>query len=217
MTSHFFHRLLIALIAVLLCRGTAPAANLGRDGATYHIAEPDALAEMEHRARETDWSDVMSREKTAEAVRAFRPPDLKKLPRAKNDGVFLADMSYTLEMDIPDGKGGILYSKGFVFNPLDYMPVYPFTLVVIDGDDALQVAWLKQSTYFKDIASKLLLVGGSAVELSREWDRPVFYAPLRLLERLRLAAAPSIVRQRGKMMEIREVAVETALIKKDRP
>ena len=41
-------------------------------------------------------------------------------------------MTYTTEIDVPDGKGGILYPKGYTFNPLEYL-TYSKTIIVING------------------------------------------------------------------------------------
>ncbi len=43
-------------------------------------------------------------------------------------------MTFTLGNDIPDGKGGVLYPKGYAFNPSNYLSLTSL-LVVIDSDD----------------------------------------------------------------------------------
>jgi conjugal transfer pilus assembly protein TraW len=190
------------------------ARDLGKDGVTYPILETDVLQEIEARASASDWrSKLPSQEAMTATVKAYRPKDLMPLPRAVRARVVNVDMTYTLEMDIPDGKGGILYPKGFVFNPLDYM-TYPFTMVVLDGDDPDQVAWLKASPYPKDITSKIMLTGGSAFELSEALKRPVFYVIPRLVERLRLSFVPAVVRQKERMMEVTEIDVVAKIAKK---
>jgi len=53
----------------------------------------------------------------------------------------------------------------------------------------------------------LLLTGGSYYELGKKLDRPVFYANADIIHRFQLEAVPSIVFQRGKYMEVKEVAI----------
>jgi conjugal transfer pilus assembly protein TraW len=179
--------------------------NLGMFGQTYPIAERDALEEIKERAAHIDWSRIFNRERMEKAVKGYRP-DTPFLPRAHKDSARLVDMTYTLSFDIPDGKGGIFYPKGYKFNPLDYVN-FQRTLVVINGDDASQVAWFSRSDYSMDPKTMLLLTGGSYYDLGEKLDRPVFYATADIVNRFRLEAVPSIVQQKGRYMEVKEVAV----------
>jgi conjugal transfer pilus assembly protein TraW len=116
-------------------------------------------------------------------------------------------MTYTLGFDIPDGKGGILYPKGYRFNPLDYLP-FNQTLVVFDGNDPLQVAWLKTSGLLKTSDTMLLLSGGSFIDVGKGLNRLVYYATPQIVERFHLRATPSVIRRRDKLMEVQEIRVE---------
>jgi len=195
--------------AMLLLSATSSpvlARDLGRVGAVYPIAEPDSFAEIRERAARVDWKKVFDREKLSRKVRNFRPKDLKRLPAARRDRTFLSDLSYTLDVDIPDGKGGILYPKGYTFNPLDYLS-FRRTIVVINGKDRRQVEWFRKSPWNKDINVMLLLTDGGYFELGKRLRRPVFYASALIADRLGLKAVPSVVRQNGRFMEVREYAV----------
>ncbi len=195
----------ISLIAVLLATA-AQARDLGTTGHVYPVAEPDSLRELKTRAAAVDWQKVFDREKLSRRVRNFRPKDLKRLPAAKKDRSFLADLSYTLDMDIPDGKGGILYPRGYTFNPLDYVR-FRRTIVVMNGNDRRQVEWFRRSPWHRDINVMLLLTDGSYFRLGESLGRPVFYANARIVDRLKLKAVPSVATQQGRYMEVREYAV----------
>lgn len=191
----------VALIALLLGVSSVHAKELGTFGMTYRIAERDALAEIEERTKQVDWNKVLDKRK----VENFQgPPDRVRLPHAKRNRSFPVDMTYTTEIDVPDGKGGILYPKGYTFNPLDYV-TYPKTLVVIDGTDPEQVKWFAASEYDKRLDVTLLLTEGSFGPISKRISRPLFYADRKIVERLKLQAVPSVVRQKGRMMEVTEV------------
>lgn len=191
----------VALIALFLCVSSVQAKELGNFGVTYRIAERDALTEIEERAKQVDWHKVLDKRK----VENFQgPPDRVRLPRARQSRSFPVDMTYTTEIDVPDGKGGTLYPKGYTFNPLDYV-TYPKTLVVIDGTDPEQVKWFATSEYDKRLDVTLLLTGGSFGAVSKRISRPLFYADRKIVERLKLQAVPSVVRQRGRIMEVTEV------------
>ena len=191
----------LAAIGLMVCVSSAQAKELGTFGMTYRIAERDALAEIEDRAKQVDWHKVLDKRK----VENFQgPPDRVRLPRAKRNRSFPVDMTYTTEIDVPDGKGGILYPKGYTFNPLDYV-TYPKTLVVIDGADPEQVKWFATSEYDKRLDVMLLLTEGNFGNVSKKISRPLFYADRKIVERLKLQAVPSVVRQKGRIMEVTEV------------
>lgn len=198
--------LISILVLSLLPSSNAQAKDLGTYGATYPIAEPDSLTELKEKAAKVDWKRHLNPEKLTRKVRNFRPSDLKRLPAASGDHVFLSDLSYTLDVDIPDGKGGILYPKGYTFNPLDYIS-FQRTIVVINGKDRRQVEWFRKSPWFKDVNAMLLLTDGSYFPLGDRLRRPVFYANSLIVEKLGLKAVPSVARQKGRYMEVREYAV----------
>ncbi len=195
------------LLSVLFIAVLAAAKELGSVGATYPIIEKDALTEIEDRAKEVDWSRIMDRKKMEAKIRDYRPEGMTNLPAAKKDRTFHVNMSYTLDFDIPDGKGGILYPRGYSFNPLAYI-FYPGVLVVIDGDDNRQVEWFRASPYAKDLRVRLLLSGGSYNEIMDRLKRPVFYANGGIVKRLQLAVVPAVVFQKGTVMEVREYAID---------
>lgn len=193
----------LAAIVLLVGVSSAQAKELGTFGMTYRIAERDALEEMEERAKQVDWHKVLDKRK----VENFQgPPDRVRLPRAKRNRSFQVDMTYTAEIDVPDGKGGILYPKGYTFNPLDYV-IYPKTLVVIDGTDPEQVKWFVASEYHKRLDVMLLLTRGNLGRVSKRISRTLFYADRKIVERLMLQAVPSVIRQKERVMEVTEIVV----------
>jgi conjugal transfer pilus assembly protein TraW len=120
--------------------------------------------------------------------------------------VRLVDLTYTLDVDLPDGKGGILYPKGYTFNPLEYVS-YPNILVFLDGDDPEQVAWFERSVLADEPRVRVILSGGSYAELGRKLGRPVFYLTRPLRERLQLEAVPAVVSQQNAHLQSREIHV----------
>lgn len=182
----------------------AAGKNLGTVGQVYPVLEPDALAEITAAVTRVDWKKAIDRKKTLEKVKKFRPENLYPLPVAVMDKTFLVDMTYTLDIDIPDGKGGVLYPKGFSFNPLYYVNLTSI-LVVIDAGDKRQIEWFNASPHADDYRTRLLLSGGNYYDLTEKLERPVFYLMDNITRRLRLAAVPSVIRQQGNRLEVREV------------
>ena len=193
-------------LAYPLCAEPVSAKHLGPIGRVYQIAEPDALAEIRDAAARLDMQATIGPQLARTKIQHFRPDTLHSLPSAKTDKVFQVNMSYTLESDIPDGRGGVLYPQGYAFNPLDYVRLTS-VLVIIDAGDKRQVEWFKASPYGSDYHTRLLLSGGDYYDLAEQLKRPVFYLMDEVAKRLHLAAVPSVVRQNGKKLEVTEVAI----------
>jgi conjugal transfer pilus assembly protein TraW len=174
--------------------------NLGIVGETYPVMEPDIVAEVRQK------SPVMNGDILLERMKMYQPASLHTLPRAIEDRTFLVDMTYTLDRDLVDGEGKIIYPRGFTFNPLDYIS-FPGGLVVIDGQDISQVQWFRSSPYYVNLRTKLLLSGGHAAELIETLQRPVFYLTNDIAARLKLSAVPSIVIQKEGKLQVREFYV----------
>ena len=202
-------RILTAAFVCLLMASTAVARDLGTFGAVYDIVEKDALKELEEKAKSVDFSKAVDRNALVRRARNFTPEDVKEMKMigpARKDRTFLVDMTYTLERDIKDDKGNIVYPAGYTFNPLNYV-AYPRTLVILNGKRPEQVRWFEESSYAKDAQVTLLLTDGSYSELSRSLKRPVFYASTKLIEVFKIQAVPSVVRQSGAYMEVTEVRI----------
>jgi len=193
------------MMTLLSTPGYAATHDLGVFGWTYPIAERDAIEELKSRAAAVDWGRVFNSEKMGKAIKDYKP-DIRALPNVLENRRRLVDISYSLELDIPDGKGGILYPRGYTFNPLAYVN-FSKTLVVINGDDPGQVAWFLTTDYAKAFDTVLLITDGSYYDLGQKIKRPVFYATSQIIDRLQLRAVPSVARQSGKYMEINEIAL----------
>jgi len=180
---------------------------IGKAGITYPISEPDALEEILERARQVDWSKYFNRENLVKMVERFRPEGMRILPPAEKDRMFTVDMTYTLEFDITDEKGNVIYPKGYTFNPLDYVS-YPGLLVVINPERKAELEWFKKSQLYNDYRVRLLITDGVPYRLMEKLKRPVYYATAQIIEKLHLSRTPSVIRQNGRVMEVREYAVE---------
>ncbi len=165
--------------------------------------ESDVVAELkEEAARKNRFGDNAFLER----MKTYQPEDIHHLPRATRDRTFLVDMTYTLERDLLDGDGKVIYPKGFTFNPLDYVS-FSGGMLLIDGSDPTQLKWFKKTPYVNNHQVRLLLSGGYAYELINQLKRSVFYLTDEIAERLQLAAVPSLVFQKDDKLEVREIMV----------
>jgi conjugal transfer pilus assembly protein TraW len=197
------------LIPLVLATGSAQATStktkdLGTVGETFPVLESDVVAELKQEAIKRD--KAIDNNLFLEQMKKYQPVNLHTLPHATANKTFLIDITYTLDHDLVDGDGNILYPSGYTWNPMDYVS-FPGGLVVIDGDDPLQVDWFKTSPYFEKYRTKLLLTDGYASLLVEKLKRPVFYLTDDISKRLQIAAVPSVVIQKGNKMLVSEVLV----------
>jgi len=128
------------LLITLLAANTLHAAvrELNTVGGTYPVLEENILAELKEQVMKAD----QLRDEIRKQIGEYQHGSIPHLPGAAADRTFTVDMTYTVEEDITDETGRVIYPKGFRFNPLKYVTL-PGGLLVIDGDDPNQVEWFR--------------------------------------------------------------------------
>jgi len=197
------HSKLISTLWIVTCTTQALAAHtrLESVGKTYPIVEQNITKELQQKVAKIDIEALFN------SHNRYQPANLHPLPRTSSDRRFTVDLSYTLDHDIKDSRGNLLYPQGFTFNPLQYAGLSG-GLVVIDGGDPEQVKWFQASPYFQNHRAILLLSGGYAATLKQELQRPVYYLTHDIAARLQLKAVPSVVVEQGNTLTVREVHFE---------
>ena len=194
------------LILALLLAGVSPAGageivRLEPVGPISAVIETGLGDALRQRAVSVDVEQLRS------AQAHYQPANLHALPRATKDTTTMVDLTHTLEQDLVDAQGTILYPAGFTFNPLRYVSLTG-VLVVIDGSDPEQVVWFKGSPYGANHRALLLLSGGLAAPLRDELQRPVAYLTQDIAQRLQLRAVPSVVMEQDQHLTVREVRID---------
>lgn len=133
-----------------LVAATAYSMNLGVQGSTWEISEPDFRQRLMADAEKVDWKGI--NEGIAEDAKTLidRQPQWDVSP-ATLDTIKLVDLTQRLTDDIkgfdigPDGKlqEKTIFRKGYVFNPLQHFRPTRWFLVV-SGESDEQVAWLSE-------------------------------------------------------------------------
>lgn len=196
----------VAMMFLFMLQAAAPcfASDLGTFGKTYPIAEKNSIEEMKEAAKKVDWSKYFGKGAIEKKLKEYRPKDAVSLHRAPEKRARQVDMTYTLEFDIRDQNGTVVYPKGYSFNPLDYI-AFRKTVVVINGKDPEQVAWFKASKYANDPLTVLLITEGVYYEVSEKVNQAVFFVTEKIANRLQLQFVPSVAFQKGKLMEVDEI------------
>jgi len=198
------------LIAAASCWALgAQATNLGTIGPTYPVAEKNLLDVIMARLRAKEASGELkrheqeARDRAAYAVNNPRPVD--GLRRARAARTFYFDPSFTLQSNVVDSTGAVLFPAGTRKNPLEVISLSKH-LLFFDARDPGQVARARELIEHYEGKVKPILVGGSYLDLMKRWNKPVFYdQDGTLVRKFGIAAVPAIVSQEGQRLRIDEV------------
>lgn len=189
----------------------AQSLDLGRIGPTYEIAEPHLLADIERRLREKQRSGELQRlmeEARARSVAAVRSPAaVSGVATTRTARTFYVDPSITLDRNVVDAQGRVMFAAGTRKNPLDVVSLSR-RLLFFDGRDARQVLRARELMGAGGSPIKPILTGGSYLDLMKAWRSPVYYDQQGVLvRRLGIQQVPALVSQEGSRLRIDEMVV----------
>lgn len=197
---------LVVLAATLLLPGAAQARMLDPIGPLRPVAEPDLLELISGRLGQLERSGqlaVLQQRLLADTREAaVHPAPVAGLVTASEPHTSYLDPSVVLAQDIADGGGRLLFARGTRVNPLDALS-WPGQLLFFDARDRRQLELAQRLLASGQAGIKPVLVGGSALELSRQWQRQVYYDQQgALVRRLQIHQVPALVRQEGRRLRI---------------
>lgn len=201
----------LLLVCTLALISVARAEDLGAIGPTYGIAEQNLLDVIMARLREKERSgelrkfEQLARDRATQSV--MTPKPVAGLRRAETARTTYFDPTFTLDRNIVDETGALLFPAGLRKNPLDVVSMSKH-LLFFDARDPRQVARARELIERYQGRIKPILVGGSTITLMQAWKRPVYYDQEGLLVRkLGITAVPTIVSQEGARLRIDEMVV----------
>ena len=199
---------MVAMAVLTVVPVTAGARDLGVRGATWSIAEPDLLVEIETRLQDMQRSGEMARvQKEARArarARLAEPAPVPGIAPAREAKSRLFDPAVTVARDIRLPDGTLLAAAGARVNPLARHPLSR-DLLFIDGRRDAEIAWALEHGR----EAKIVLLAGRPLDLARRHGRPFFFDQGgRLAARFGLTARPSLVEQAGSKLRITEIPVD---------
>ena len=203
--------LALGLAAALLIGAAVHAENLGKIGPTFPIAERHFLDFVVERLRakqesgEIAKAEQLARTRATEAI--VNPAPVSGLHRADAARTYYFDPTITLDRNVVDANGLLLFPVGTRQNPLTVIRLSKH-LLFFDGRDKRQVARAREliDTYQGKV--KPILVGGSYLDLMKIWNRPVYYDQHgTLVRRLGITGVPALVSQDGLRLRIDELAL----------
>lgn len=201
----------LLVAALLAVGGKAGAVDLGTIGPTYEIAEPHLLAFIEQRLREKERSGELQR--LAEAARARgidtvrQPPPVEGLRTTERPRTFYVDPSFTLDRNITDPQGRLMFAAGTRKNPLEVVSLSRH-LLFFDARDPRQVKHARELSGRYAGRIKPILTGGSYLDLMKAWRVPVYYDQSgTLTRRFGIRQVPALVSQDGLRLRIDELGL----------
>ncbi len=195
--------------AAILFSFAAHAQDLRVIGPVYPIAEPSLLEVILSKLREANATGVLARiqrDTQANVKRGIeQPAPVARITKTTKARSFYYDPSIVVPYAITDAEGKVIVAPGTKVNPLDTVSLSK-TLLFIDARDAAQVGQARKLLDERGGKVKVILTGGSYLDLMRRWKRPVFFDQQgTLTEKLGIRHVPALVSQEGKRLRIDEI------------
>ena len=203
-----FAALLLAAATAAICP-SAHAQHLGVIGPIYPIAEPSLLALIQSKLRELTANGGLERLQRESQARIRRqiedPAPVAGITRTATARTFHFDPSIEVPYPISDADGRLIVAPGTRMNPLDVVSLSR-PLFFFDARHADQVERARRELADQRGQVKLILTGGSYLELMRRWKQTVYYDQQGLLTtRLGIRQVPARVTQDGHRLRIDEL------------
>ena len=200
-----------AAVLVGMWGHAAHAEDLGTIGPTYAITEPNLLAFIEQRLREKERSgelarlEAQARSRGTEAV--TQPKPVTGVRATESARSFYFDPSFTLDRNILDAQGHLLFAAGLRKNPLEVVSLSKH-LLFFDARDRRQVVRARELIASYQGKVKPILTAGSYLDLMKSWRMPVYYDQQGVLvRRFGITQVPALVSQEGMRLRIDELEV----------
>lgn len=175
-------------------------------GKTYEIVERDALEEIIEKA--TFAKEEIKRlfldnfKRTVE--KKFKLDGLG-LEKASKNNTYKVVPKLTLDVDLVDHEGRIIYPRGFTYNPLKYVKL-PFKLYFIDFTSEKEVSFLKSELKNNREGVIIFMTKGDLRSLPN-LGYVVYPARKRFVDFFKIKRTPSLVYQEKDYFVVKEVAV----------
>ena len=199
---------IVLTISTVLSVPPASAADLGVRGATWPVAEPDLLEQIEERLSGMQRSGELARiereARTRARSRIEEPEPVPGIAPAREARSRMFDPAITVERDIRLPDGTLIAASGTRVNPLARHSLTR-DLLFVDGRREAEIAWALEHAR----PAKIVLLAGRPLELARTHGRGFFFDQGgRLAARFGLRFTPALVEQTGSQLRITEIPVE---------
>ncbi|WP_337048104.1 type-F conjugative transfer system protein TraW [Serratia liquefaciens] len=191
----------------------ASAADLGTFGEVWDVREQNLLTVIQTRLKDhfagRSQADIQKELQDRVTESAMRPAPVEGVGRGPKTWVRQFDPAIVSNQEMADHNGTVFVRKGQRVSPFDVIPVFNETLYFIDGDDAEQVAWMKQQKP-TTVVSKIILVSGSIKDSAEALDSRIYFDQGgAIVRRFGIKQTPAVITQEpGKpLLRITEIGL----------
>ena len=213
----------IAVSASPLCGTSVSAKDLGVRGATWPVAEPDLVAEIEARLDEMQRSGALARFEAEARERARRrleePEPVPGIAPARVARSRTFDPSIEVARDIRAHDGTLIAAAGTRIDPFAHAPLTR-DLLFVDGRRDVEIAWalahpkpsktlVPETLVPETLVPRIVLLAGRPLDLARRHGRRFFFDQGGgLAARFGISATPSLVTRDGAHLRIDEIPLD---------
>lgn len=185
------------------------AKDLGVKGHVFKIEEQNLLLVIQKKLSHLQATGELSlhQELISNKIKQniINPPILP-IPQTTHERSFYYQPTFTLNQDLYGQNGKIFARKGTTVKPLEQYKLRK-KWIFFNASIAAQLEYVKTNCTSNNY--KLILTGGSAIELMQELKLRVYYDQSGFLsEKLGIAQVPAIVEQEGGQLKITEVLLD---------
>lgn len=202
------------LFTTLFFLAVLSVSSFASGGNTYELKEQDLITEIENKAPEIEKKLEEDKKVIIEKIENLAGETLSK---AKENQIKYIDPTYILDRDIPRynqfGKlEGILYKKGYSFNPIEYMKVLPPDFIIFNACDLGETEYVKKIMgEYEEKSKDYMLVnsGCKNKDLKKtEFNSKVYFLTKEMKDKFKLEHTISIVYidKDKKRIAVKEVA-----------
>ena len=201
----------VTCLIYLSVTGNCYAEDFGVVGQVWEIKEQDPVEAIKAKLFAMDKNgelDEHNRQIKAKVSEKIKHPKSLNIPNATETREYYFDPSVEVTEDITDYHGKLIHIAGTKINPLDQVTL-SYELLFFDGSNKDQLAWALNYHAEQTIKPKLILTGGSPIDLEDK-EKLDFYFDQdgSLITKLGIKALPAVVSQSGKLLLIKEVLVD---------
>jgi|SaaInlStandDraft_2_1057019.scaffolds.fasta_scaffold32604_2 conjugal transfer pilus assembly protein TraW len=198
---------ILLVLLILLCE-PCYCANLGVHGVLYEIFERSALDMIHEKLSELEYSgkiaEIERNIQEAAYGKANRPTPVSHLTHTLKPNIHYQDLTITLNKDILDQNGNVLFRQGLSVNPLKQRAMRE-VLLFLDADDVQHLSWARAKAKKYGLDARVVLVNGSISDAYEALDTVIYFDQRGLLsKRFGITQVPAIVRQVDEKLEISE-------------
>ena len=189
---------------IILLSLNSLALDFGVKSHTFEIKEQSFSSMMLEKLSKVD-IDKHNIEINKKIIDKAQNPASTNLPRCKKSTSHIIDPSMTLNQDIHDHKGNILFKSGTKINPLSQISIEE--IVLINGNDESQVKWYKQK--YRNKVNTLILLGGNYESLKKELSSELYFDQKgEWVKKFKIESLPAILSQEDKIIRVHEINIE---------